>query len=130
MWRVASLVGLGAGGVALKQLMPYNLQSIPDSLATWRSIVAGLCLGLGSAMTQKGEAISELTTGSQDSLLHMLSFMATAMVTAQLAHSGLELGIPPGKPDYQKPSRGELEDNSTVLTAGTAMLLAMFWFGK
>lgn len=50
-WRLAFVVGMVAGGFALQLLHPAAFEALPAAYTLQRALLAGLLVGLGSAMS-------------------------------------------------------------------------------
>ncbi len=85
-WRLAFVGGLVLGGLLLATLMPGAL---PRGLSgpRWLVALAGLLVGLGARLgggCTSGHGVCGLGQRSPRSLVAVLVFMATAMLTANL----------------------------------------------
>lgn len=86
LWRVQFLAGLVLGGLALRLWRPEAIAA-PGASVTVLA-VAGLLVGFGTRLgggCTSGHGICGLSRLSRRSLLAVLVFMATAMITVALA---------------------------------------------
>jgi hypothetical protein len=91
--RAFFIAGLLLGGVVLLALRPQLLPAAPRPL--WLLSIAGIAVGagthLGSGCTS-GHGVCGVSRGSRRSLVAVLTFMATGMLTASLTR--VLLGAP------------------------------------
>jgi len=86
-WRIAFLLGLLSGGLALRLTAPEHFfqATVPYGLGT--AALAGLLVGLGTRMGNgctSGHGICGMARGSGRSIVATLTFMGLAMLTVYL----------------------------------------------
>lgn len=85
-WRLAYAVGL-IGGAAIWFVLSGQPARVAVSVPTWQLFVGGVLVGYGSRLSQgctSGHGICGLASLSRPSLVAVLTFMATAFITANL----------------------------------------------
>lgn len=98
-WRVAFVMGLVAGGIALRFLLPTAFEVLPAAYSTQRAIVAGLLIGVGTAMGSgctSGHGICGNSRLSVRSLAATCTFMVSGALAAHLAGTAAVFSLPPG----------------------------------
>jgi uncharacterized membrane protein YedE/YeeE len=84
-WRLVFAAGLILGAVMCALLVPYT--ATVTSLPGWQLLLGGLLVGFGAHLSNgcaMGPGICGLNSLQLPSLLAVLSFLATASVTAQV----------------------------------------------
>lgn len=92
-WRVAFVVGLLAGGLLLRTLLPTTFEVFPEAYTLPRAVVAGLLVGLGTARGSgctSGHGICGNARLSLRSFVATCTFMFSGAVTAWLADTAGE----------------------------------------
>lgn len=92
-WRVAFVVGLLAGGLLLRTLLPGTFEVFPEAYTLPRAVVAGLLVGLGTARGSgctSGHGICGNARLSLRSFVATCTFMFSGAVTAWLADTAGE----------------------------------------
>lgn len=92
-WRVAFVVGLLAGGLLLRSLLPTAFEVFPEAYSLPRAAVAGLLVGLGTARGSgctSGHGICGNARLSLRSFVATCTFMFSGAVTAWLADTAGE----------------------------------------
>lgn len=85
-WRLAYAAGLVAGAAAWF-LLSGQATRVAVNVPTWQLFVGGVLVGYGSRLSQgctSGHGICGLASLSRPSLVAVLTFMATAFVTANV----------------------------------------------
>ncbi|KAI7836953.1 hypothetical protein COHA_009202 [Chlorella ohadii] len=98
-WRVAFVVGLLAGGLLLRTLLPTAFEMFPEAYSLPRAALAGLLVGLGTARGSgctSGHGICGNARLSLRSFVATCSFMFSGAVTAWLADTAGVFGLPGG----------------------------------
>lgn len=98
-WRVASVVGLLAGGALLHYALPGAFEAFPAAYTLPRATVAGLLVGLGTSRGSgctSGHGICGNSRLSLRSFAATCTFMASGAVAAHLAGTAAVFGLPQG----------------------------------
>jgi uncharacterized membrane protein YedE/YeeE len=83
--RVTFLIGLIATGVVGAQLVPSAFGA--NIAGTWQLAIAGLLVGIGTTLGNgctSGHGVCGVSRGSKRSIVAVIVFMATAMVTVAI----------------------------------------------
>ena len=87
-WRVVFSLGLILGALVIS--VTTQLEQSPTQVPLWKLGVGGLLVGLGTRSAKgctSGHGICGLSSMSPHSLVHVLTFMGVAMITANLLRS-------------------------------------------
>ncbi|KXZ46963.1 hypothetical protein GPECTOR_39g457 [Gonium pectorale] len=122
-WRVAFLLGLALGALGVGGLMPSAIEAIPATFPVWRAVLAGLLVGLGSALGNgctSGHGICGSARLSPRSFVYTGSFMASGMATATLANTAAALNVAPLPAQLLMPAAPEVQLAMGIAAAGAA----------
>ncbi|GIL62605.1 hypothetical protein Vafri_16786 [Volvox africanus] len=127
-WRFAFLMGMALGSVALMAALPGAFEALPQTLPVWRTVLAGLFVGVGSSMGNgctSGHGICGSARLSPRSFAYTATFMASGMLMATLTGSAAALKIAPLPAALAMPTVAEAQLAAVVAAGGIAAFAAL-----
>eukprot|EP01025_Chloroclados_australasicus_P022749 TRINITY_DN2332_c1_g2_i1.p1 TRINITY_DN2332_c1_g2~~TRINITY_DN2332_c1_g2_i1.p1 ORF type:complete len:471 (+),score=45.89 TRINITY_DN2332_c1_g2_i1:142-1413(+) len=139
LWRILFFVGFGVGSFGVAQFMPTAFDALPATFTNQRAAVAGLLVGLGSAIGNgctSGHGICGNSRFSVRSMAYTCIFMAAGMASAALFASREALGVAAVSPAYAPIEQSGLTMGLGILgaaivsTTGLGLLAKRFELGS